>query len=344
MGGRAPAPGTAALAERPRTSKPTAVKSESASAAKPATKERVLPEKKAADSAEKPVAKKSAPDETPENEKVEAKPNDDAKESTGVAESTDKLVFFSRKTGKKQVALTYDDGPNPAFTPRLAEWLRANNVPATFFVCGNMVKEYPDHVKKLAADGFELANHSYNHPDLRKLSPEKITEQLQDTHDLVKEATGVDMNLMRPPYGAHNSKVDDVCRKLGYKIINWDVDTEDWRKRSTPTMMKTIMSKTGDGSIILMHDRKHGGQDTVLETTKQAVQQLRAKGYTFVSVGELLEMPAQSTASASQSLPATGSAAPEVSSLPVPLVNNSGAVTTTTLPTPAIMTPAPILP
>src|SRR5690606_9658820 len=106
---------------------------------------------------------------------------------------------------------------------------------------------------------------------------EEILNELQDTHDVIKEVTGIDCTMMRPPYGAHNQKVDDICRRLGYKIINWDVDTNDWRGRSADAMLETIMKQTGDGSIILMHDRKHRGRESVLEVTQMAVKQLRAK-------------------------------------------------------------------
>ncbi len=162
---------------------------------------------------------------------------------------------------------------------------------------GKMVKTYPALAKEVADMGFEVANHSYNHPDLRRRSDEEILNELQDTHDVIKEVTGIDCTMMRPPYGAHNEKVDNICRRLGYKIINWDVDTNDWRGRSADAMLETIMKQTGDGSIILMHDRKHRGRESVLEVTQKAVKELRAKGYTFVTVGELLDMTPATIAS-----------------------------------------------
>lgn len=316
--------------------KATAGKSGStATASKPSQKDGV---KKTTSVSEKPAAK-SIPAK-PARETAEAAKPAPSKATPSAAastpDSTDKLVFFSRKTGKKQVALTYDDGPNPNLTPKLMEWLKANNVPATFFVQGIMVKTHPELTKKLASEGFELANHTYSHPDLRKQSPEKITDELQNTHDLVKDATGIDMRLMRPPYGAHNAKVNQICEKLGYKIINWDVDTEDWRNRSAEAMIQTIMSKAGDGSIILMHDRLHKGKDTVLETTKAVVPLLRAKGYTFVTVGELLEQtgPSASATAAAPEAPAdleTVDSAPA----PAPAVDSEEA-----LPAPAVQSQA----
>lgn len=249
-------------------------------------------------------AKKAAPSEAPE--------------IASAPESADKLVIFSRKTGKKQIALTYDDGPNPNLTPKLMEYLKENNVPATFFMMGEMVKAHPAMVKALADNGFELANHTYSHPDLRKLSEEKILEQLQDTHDQIKEASGIDVKYMRPPFGAHNSKVDAICKKMGYKIINWSVDTNDWRNRPTSALVNTIMSGASDGAIILMHDRKHAGKETVLEATMQVVPQLRAKGYTFVTVGELL---GEAGAPASAPAPAAS-----VSAVEAPATSGTGVV------------------
>jgi len=260
--------------EKKTDEKPVVSKSQSGSASN--SKKSILPATELEQEA-KPTEKVEAVD------KIEAKA-----EPVGAPESTDKLVFFSRRTGKKQIALTYDDGPNPSYTKKLTEYLKANNVPATFFLCGNMVKEYPETVRQLADDGFELANHSYDHPSLNKISREKVQSQLQDTHDLIKEASGIDVKLMRPPYGAKNKTVEEVCDVMGYKIIQWDIDTEDWKKRSASYMINLIMKKASDGSIILMHDRKHGGNDTVLETTRQVVEKLRAQGYTFVTVGELI--------------------------------------------------------
>lgn len=275
----------------------------------------------------------SKPDATPAAAVADAKP--------AVVDSNDKLVFSSRKTGKKWIALTYDDGPNPNLTPKLSEYLKANNVPATFYVLGEMVKAQPAMVKKLAEDGFELANHTYSHPDLRKQSEEKILKELQDTHDLIKQASGVDMKTMRPPYGARNSKVDAVCEKMGYKIVLWDVDTEDWRNRSTDSMMNTIIKQTGDGSIILMHDRKHNGRETVFDVTKKTVEHYRAQGYTFVTVTQLLGLGGAVVAAEEESRAAvqTGTLALLGAS-----ATTSTAVADQPLPTPAIMTPAPALP
>ncbi len=291
------------------------------------------------------VSKVEAPTE-PSTPEVESSSAETAAIETpevklAIVDTKNKLTFSSHKTGKKWIALTYDDGPNPNLTPKLMEYLTANNVPATFYMLGEMVKAHPDLVKALADSGFELANHTYSHPDLRKQSPEKILKELQDTHDLIKEASGVDVLTMRPPYGARNSKVDEVCEKMGYKIILWDVDTEDWRNRSTDAMLSTIIKQTGDGSIILMHDRKHKGRETVLDVTRKAVDHFRAKGYTFVTVGQLLSLTGNENSSSGTA--EAGSTTTTLARLGAFATSSSLAVDRP-LPTPAVMTPASVLP
>src|SRR5690606_34718176 len=117
----------------------------------------------------------------------------------------------------------------------------------------------------------EVANHTWDHPLLTKLSPEKVRHQLVSTQEAVEEAApGTKITTMRPPFGGGVSTktLQDICADLGYKIVIWDIDTQDWKKRSPQYMTKLILDKASDGSIILMHDRLHGGQDTILPTTK----------------------------------------------------------------------------
>lgn len=205
------------------------------------------------------------------------------------AQSAAWSAITSWPTGDKLIALTYDDGPDASYTPQLIEYLEDNQVPATFYVCGNRVKEKPEIVNRLVAAGFEIGNHTYSHPQLTKLSSEKIREQLQTTNDeIAAAAPEAKVPTMRPPFGAQNSTVRAICKDMGMKIILWDIDTEDWKKRSASYMTNLILKNARDGSIVLMHDRKHGGQSTVLETTKAVVPELRARGFKFVTVSDML--------------------------------------------------------
>lgn len=190
-------------------------------------------------------------------------------------------------TSEKVVALTYDDGPFPAFTPRFLEILNRKGVKGTFFMCGNMVKAHPELARRVREEGHELANHSYNHPLLTKLSAEGVRNQLSQTNDLLQVANGGQpITLMRPPYGGRNAMVDEVCRQLGLKVILWDVDTNDWRKRSAAQITDTVLNNTRPGSIVLFHDRLQGSLDAQVAI----IDGLRARGYRFVTVGELLAM------------------------------------------------------
>jgi peptidoglycan/xylan/chitin deacetylase (PgdA/CDA1 family) len=205
-------------------------------------------------------------------------------------------TISSWPTGRKLVALTYDDGPHPTITPKLIELLKRKNAPATFFLLGQSVKAYPSIARQLADIGFEIGNHSFSHPQLTKLSEEAIRRELTQCAELITSATGgAPIRVMRPTYGAHNERVRRIATEMGYNIILWDVDTNDWRKRTTDQMVATILSSVKDGSIILMHDR----YSTTLETTAAVIDELRARGFTFVTVSEMLEQP-RSTSRESQ--------------------------------------------
>ena len=221
-------------------------------------------------------------------------------------------------TGRKLIALTYDDGPDPKMTPKLLELLKSLNVPATFFLQGINVKHFPSLVREEFEGGYQIGNHTYDHPQLTKLSREKIKSQLESTDELITSVTGQKIRYMRPPYGAENATVREICKDMGYQIINWDVDTNDWQKRSSEKIIDTIMSQAHDGSIILMHDRFEKGQPTILEATSAVVPALRAKGYTFVTVDEMLKqareanaagVPADGNTSGGAVLPAGAAAA-----------------------------------
>lgn len=194
-------------------------------------------------------------------------------------------------TGKKLVALTYDDGPDPKITPKLLELLKQKNVPATFYVLGQRVEEYPGITKQLHEAGHEVVNHTFTHKQLTRLDEAAVRSELSRTNDLITAITGIPVTHMRPPYGARNARVDAVIRDLGMKSVLWDIDTEDWRKRSAAQMTANILRNTSDGSIILFHDRYQSS----LDATAAVIDTLRERGYTFVTVGQMLAQPKRTT-------------------------------------------------
>ena len=185
------------------------------------------------------------------------------------------------------VAMTFDDGPHGANTPRLLEMLRQRKIHATFFLVGQCVAEFPDIVKKIVADGHEIANHSWSHPQLSAMSESAVRDQLQRTHDAIIAACGVTPKIMRPPYGAFTARQRAwALGEWGYKCILWDVDPLDWKVRNSEHVKNEILKATVPGSIILSHDI----HKTTVDAMPETLDALLAKGFKFVTVSELVAM------------------------------------------------------
>lgn len=212
-------------------------------------------------------------------------------------------------TGRKLVALTYDDGPHAKVTPELMDLLEKRKVPATFYLLGRSVQANPKLTAELVRRGFEVGNHSNTHPQLTKVGAGGTRRELKRTAELITTAAGSDVRIptMRPPYGAHNAAVRGVCAEMGYPVILWDVDTNDWRKGVTAEkIVSTVVSQARDGSIILMHDRL----PSTVPATARIIDELRARGFEFVTVSQLLAYP-RATTGAKQTAPKTEQKAPD---------------------------------
>lgn len=184
------------------------------------------------------------------------------------------------------VALTFDDGPSGATTPRLLDMLADADVPATFFMLGSQAQAFPNIVSDIAAAGHELGNHTWSHPDLTGLSPAEINAQLTDTNETIAEITGITPKVMRPPYGAKNDAVAQAAKDAGLAEILWNVDTRDWEHHS-PAKTVAEASQAAPGSIILMHDI----HSTTVDAVPDVISALKSKGFTFVTVSTLLGNP-----------------------------------------------------
>lgn len=180
----------------------------------------------------------------------------------------------------KQVALTFDDGPDPIVTMQILETLAKYDAEATFFMLGNRVEYYPEIAKKVQEAGHEIGNHSWTHPDLTKANAEKIQSEINATSAIIETVTGQKATVFRPPYGAVNETVRSQTR---LPVILWDVDTLDWQHRDPNQLLTNVKSMTKDGSTILMHDIHQStavGLDAVLAY-------LQSEGYTFVKFSDL---------------------------------------------------------
>ena len=180
---------------------------------------------------------------------------------------------------KPMVALTFDDGPGERTGELLAQ-LEKYNAHATFFMQGKNIPGKEDFVKKMKEIGCELGNHSYDHPQLTKLSADKIANQIGTTNNLIQQAAGSTATVMRPPYGAIN---DTVKSSVGLPMILWSIDTLDWKTRNAQSSIDTVMNDVQDGDVILMHDIHTESIDAALVL----IPKLEEAGYQLVTVSEM---------------------------------------------------------
>ncbi len=196
------------------------------------------------------------------------------------------LPIYCVKTDKKQIALTFDGAWGNEDTATLLDILERQEVSATFFFTGGWISKYPDDVKTILARGHEIGNHSENHKQMSKLSKEQCKEELQIVHDKVKTLTGLDMTVFRPPFGDYNDTVIQAANELGYHVIQWDVDSLDWKDYGCDSIIHTVTNHKhlGNGSIILMHN----GAKYTKDALEQMIIELKNQGYEFVKVSELI--------------------------------------------------------
>lgn len=215
-----------------------------------------------------------------EDSDEDVKESQDKDENEKITEP-DKIEFDKTKP---MVALTFDDGPS-AHTDRLLDIFAKHSGRGTFFVVGNIIDNRKETVKRIVSDGHEIAGHSWNHRQLTNLSDQDIKDQIMSTRAKIYELTGYDAKLMRPPYGAFNDSVKAVAKSVDVSLINWSVDTLDWKYRDANTVYYTIMEKAYDGAIILCHDL----HKTTVDAMEKVIPALIEKGYQLVTVSELLE-------------------------------------------------------
>jgi peptidoglycan-N-acetylglucosamine deacetylase len=229
------------------------------------------------------------------------------------------------------VALTFDDGPSAKLTPKLLDLLAEHHIKATFFLIGENVAENPEIVARETREGHEVANHSWSHPNLGKMSDDGVRGQLRKTDDAIKNAVGKSPTLMRPPYGSISLRQKKwINQEFGYKIVLWDVDPLDWRRPGPAAVCNRIVKNTRAGSIVLAHDIHPG----TIEAMPCVLKELEAKGFKFVTVSELIAMETP--------LPPKPSPSPKASPLPkasaapksTPIKSTSAASPARTSPTP----------
>jgi peptidoglycan/xylan/chitin deacetylase (PgdA/CDA1 family) len=232
-----------------------------------------------------------------------------------------RISYSAANVDGPYIALTFDDGPSKTTTPRLLDLLAKRGVKVTFFVQGVNAHEFPEIIKREVAEGHEIGNHSWDHPNLAKMSESAVRSQLERTQDVIFQITGQKPKVFRPPFGSFSEKQRKWANEqFGFKIILWEVDPLDWKRPGSAVVAQRILTNTKAGYIVLAHDIHAPTVDAMAET----VDGLLAKGFKFVTVSELIAMdhpkpkpatPAPSTTGSSSVTPAA-SAAPTAAAVP----------------------------
>ena len=185
---------------------------------------------------------------------------------------------------EKMIALTFDDGPHPKYTPLVLDVLKKHNARATFFMVGERAEKLPEIVLRTSLEGHSIGNHTYNHTELTRLNDRGIISQISRTNKAIEGITGARPVLMRPPLGARNKHIDYLIKNQNMYNIMWNVDPVDWDHKGAQLIHNRVVNKIQSGDIVIMHDFY---PNTVI-ATDMILSTLKAQGYRFVTVDEIL--------------------------------------------------------
>ena len=196
-------------------------------------------------------------------------------------------VYYRASTTDKKIAITFDDGPHPVYTDKVLSVLEQEGVPATFFTIGCNVEMYPTVVARIAEAGQEIGNHTYSHPQIKRITNDFLAEEIERTDHLLCTLGVPRPTLFRPPQGICPGDFMNVLKNTGKIAILWNVDTRDWAHTPSDEIVESVLSSISGGDIILFHDSV-GGESTTIPAIKKLIPLLKERGYQFVTVSELL--------------------------------------------------------
>jgi peptidoglycan/xylan/chitin deacetylase (PgdA/CDA1 family) len=217
-----------------------------------------------------------------------------------------------RTNSARKLAITFDDGPNPAITPKLLDLLERYNAKATFFLIGRYVRECPELVQQTVARGHEVGNHTELHPNLLWLNPTKVRVELRLCHDAIRGAIGTPPKWFRPPYGMRNPWVIPAARELGYRTVMWTLLPGDWLEKPEEWLIQRMQpiadrakrsvgdgagaAAGGTGDVLCLHDGAHrelnGDRSRTLAALEHWLPRWRDLGLEFVTIGQAVSVPA----------------------------------------------------
>ncbi|MEN6357046.1 MAG: polysaccharide deacetylase family protein [Armatimonadota bacterium] len=200
-------------------------------------------------------------------------------------------VIYRVPTKEKVCALTYDDGPHPKYTPEILAILKRYNVKATFFMIGRDMEKYPDVVKDVLEQGDVIANHTYTHPrNIEANTQAQVIKELEKCEDVIERMTGKRAHLFRPPRGMIDGMVFTIAEEEGYRTVLWTVCADHHDAPTPEAMAKRVIQHIRPGAVILAHDGSFPSRWKDVAATPLIIEELRKKGYRFVTVPELIEI------------------------------------------------------
>ena len=195
------------------------------------------------------------------------------------------VPVYSVSIPDKKIALTIDAAWGDDKTEFIIKTLDKYNIKATFFLCGTWVRQYPDMVKLIHEHGHEIGNHSLTHPHMSKLSASQIQDELKALDNMLEPLTGARTKLFRAPFGEYNDNVIKTVRSAGYEVIQWNIDTVDWKEcRSAQTILDTVIPRLKPGCVILCHNNA----SKIDKYLSVLIETALSQGYEFVTVSDLL--------------------------------------------------------
>lgn len=195
--------------------------------------------------------------------------------------TVEKVMVERGEQEAMKIALTFDDGPHPYYTEQLLDGLKERNVCASFFVTGEHAELHPDIIKRMSEEGHLIGNHTYSHIQLGSNNRETFKNELVKTNDIISGITGEEVNYVRPPYGSWEKSLES---ELNMFPVLWTIDPLDWCSSDADCIVRTILSKARENSIILMHD----SYPSTITATFRVIDELQKQGYEFVTVDEIL--------------------------------------------------------
>lgn len=199
-------------------------------------------------------------------------------------------ILFKGNILENKVALTFDDGPDDYNTPQVLDILKAKSVKATFFIVGEQASIFPELLKRIVKEGHSIGNHTWSHPNLAKLSTPEVIKEIKKTQEIVQSITGLTPILFRPPFGSITSSDVGIIDNLGFKIINWNIDTLDYEGTCVEEIMNIVQTEISPGSIILQHTFQNstGLLDGSIDALPLIIDALQSSGMEFVKLEELI--------------------------------------------------------